>query len=144
MMLHSEPRHVPNLGKVWEWPDLMHTASPIFQVSHFCQSPTLMLHSEILQHIFKKATCISNYLPNVTIHNVTDQLTDWLAPWMIVYIKELPVPQLDRKLPTLYENQSFITVFERARYLSPSWPRLIESLPHHPISLKIHFNYIYA
>jgi hypothetical protein len=42
-----------------------------------------------------------------------------------------------------YVTRRFITVFTRALHWSLSWARSIQSIPYHPISLKIHLNIVH-
>jgi hypothetical protein len=55
---------------------------------------------------------------------------------------KLIVAQLVNKLPIFYGTQRFITEFTRAHHQSLSSARSIQSIPSHPISLKLHFNII--
>ena len=64
------------------------------------------------------------------------------TPWSRVLLDKLTGSQLDKKFPAFYGNRCFITAFTRARHLSLSWARSIQSTtPTH--FLKIHLN-IYA
>jgi hypothetical protein len=45
-------------------------------------------------------------------------------------------PRLVSEFPTVYGTRSFITVFTRARHLSLSWARWIQSSPTYYISLR--------
>jgi hypothetical protein len=54
--------------------------------------------------------------------------------------QKLKHPKLLKKFPAFYRTQRFITVFTRARHLSLSSARLIQSMP--PYLSKIHFNII--
>jgi hypothetical protein len=57
--------------------------------------------------------------------------------------EKLKCPKLLKKFPAFYGTRRFITIFTRARHLSLSWPRLIQSMPHPPSNLsKIYFNII--
>jgi hypothetical protein len=44
--------------------------------------------------------------------------------------------QLLKNFPAFYGTRRFITVFTRALHWSLSWPRSIQSIPSHPISLR--------
>jgi hypothetical protein len=65
----------------------------------------------------------------------------YLNPWRRVLPAKLTVSQPVEQIPVLYGNRRFITAFKRARHLSLSWVRSIQSLPPSHI-LKIHFNII--
>ena len=56
-------------------------------------------------------------------------------------MEKLTRPKLVRKFPAFYVTRKFITAFTRARHLSLSWDRSIQSLSPIPLS-KIHFNSI--
>jgi hypothetical protein len=61
----------------------------------------------------------------------------WLVCTQIVpFIFEAPCTKLLKKFPAFYGTWGFITVFTRARHLSLSWARLIQSIPPHPTSLR--------
>ena len=55
-------------------------------------------------------------------------------------LKKLTSPELVKKFPLIIVNRRLISVVTRARYLSLSWTRLIQSIPSH--FLKIHLNII--
>jgi hypothetical protein len=52
-----------------------------------------------------------------------------LTPWSRVLPEKLKRPELLKKVPAFYGTRRFITVFTRARHLSLSWARLIQSMP---------------
>jgi hypothetical protein len=57
-----------------------------------------------------------------------------LTPWSRVLPEKLKHPELPKKFPAFYGTQRFITAFTRARHLSLSWARSIQSMPPHPTS----------
>jgi hypothetical protein len=60
-----------------------------------------------------------------------------LTPWSRVLPEKLKRPKLLKKLPALYGTRRFVTAFTRARHLSLSWARLIQSMPPpHPTSRR--------
>ena len=59
-----------------------------------------------------------------------------LTPWSRVLLEKLAGYQLDKKFPTFYGTRKFITTFTRARHLSLSWARCIQSMPQHPTSWR--------
>jgi hypothetical protein len=52
-----------------------------------------------------------------------------LTPWSRVLPEKLKGPELLKKFPAFYGTRRFITAFTRARHLSLSWARLIQSTP---------------
>ena len=64
-----------------------------------------------------------------------------LTPRSRVLPEKLTAAPLVRKFPTFYGSRRFITVFTRARHLSLSLARSIQSMPLSPFS-KIHLNII--
>jgi hypothetical protein len=64
-------------------------------------------------------------------HNltITYLLTYLLTPWSTVLPEKLKSPELLKKFPAFYGTRRFITAFTRARHLSLSWARLIQSMP---------------
>jgi hypothetical protein len=65
----------------------------------------------------------------------------YLTPCSTFPPEKLPVPQLLKKFPAFNGTQSFILAFTRARHLSLSRARSIQSMPPFHFS-KIHFNII--
>jgi hypothetical protein len=59
-----------------------------------------------------------------------------LTPRSSVLLEKLPGSQLVKKIPSLCGTRRFITVFTRARHLSLSWARSIQSMPPHPTSWR--------
>ena len=59
-----------------------------------------------------------------------------LTPRSRVLLEKLTGYQLIKKFPTFYGTRKFITTFTRARRLSLSWVRLIQSMPPHPTSWR--------
>jgi hypothetical protein len=56
-----------------------------------------------------------------------------LTPWSRVLPEKLKCHRLLKKFPAFYGTRRFITIYTRARHLSLSWARLIQSmLPPHP------------
>lgn len=53
-----------------------------------------------------------------------------------VFVEMMDIPHLVKKFPALYETKSFTTMVTKAHHLLPSWARLIQFTPSHPISLK--------
>jgi hypothetical protein len=64
--------------------------------------------------------------------------TLWSNPVKMSLSLEAPIVQLLKNFPTFYETQRFVVMFTRA----PSPPtgfilsRIVQALPHHPISLR--------
>ena len=56
-------------------------------------------------------------------------ITNELAPWSRVLPERLSCPQLFKKFPAFYGTRRFITAFTRARHMSLSWARSIQSVP---------------
>jgi hypothetical protein len=63
-------------------------------------------------------------------------ITYFLTPWSRVLPEKLTRPELLKKFPTFYGTRRFITVYTRARHLSLSWARSIQSAPPHPTSRR--------
>jgi hypothetical protein len=59
-----------------------------------------------------------------------------LTPWSRVLPEKLKHPELLKKFPAFYGTRRVITAFTRARHLSLSWARLIQSMPPHPTSRR--------
>jgi hypothetical protein len=59
----------------------------------------------------------------------TLQIHYLLTPWSRVLPEKLKRPKLLKKFPAFYGTRRFITAFTRARYLSLSSARLIQSMP---------------
>jgi hypothetical protein len=77
------------------------------------------------------------YPPQCITHSTGDSnLTFLLTPWSRVLPEKLRRPKLLTKFPAFYGTRRFITVFTRARHLSLSWARLIQSMPPHPPSRR--------
>jgi hypothetical protein len=62
------------------------------------------------------------------------RLSNW--PHAAESLLKTEVPRLVTKFPTFYRTRRFISVFTRARHLSLSWARWIQSPPSHPVYLK--------
>jgi hypothetical protein len=62
--------------------------------------------------------------------------------WSWALLEKLPTVQLLKNFPEFCGTQRFITMFTRALHWSLSWARLIQSIPSHPISLKIYINIV--
>jgi hypothetical protein len=82
------------------------------------------------------------------LHGLTSQIIELLVSAdisrMLEYIPEkLPVVQQLNKLPAFYVKRRFIVVFKRPFHWSLSWARSIQSISHHPISLKVQFSIIH-
>jgi hypothetical protein len=65
-----------------------------------------------------------------------------LTPWNRVLPEKLTSSQLLKKFTAFHTTRRFITIFIKARHLSLSWTRLIESVPPTHYS-KSHFNIIH-
>ena len=64
-------------------------------------------------------------------------LTYLLTPWSRVLPEKLTTClQLVRKFPEYYGTRRFTTAFTKARHLSLSWTRAIQSIPPHPTSVR--------
>jgi len=59
-------------------------------------------------------------------------ITYWLNPWIRVLLGKLTGFQLVKNFPAFYWTRKFTTAFTSARHPSPSWARLIQSIPPHP------------
>jgi hypothetical protein len=59
-----------------------------------------------------------------------------LTPWSRILLEKLMGPQLLNKFPSFYETRRFITIFTKARQLSVSSARSIQSMPPHPSSRR--------
>jgi hypothetical protein len=59
-----------------------------------------------------------------------------ITPWSRVLPEKLKRPELLKKFPVFYGTRRFITAFTRARHLSLSRARLIQSMPPHPTSRR--------
>jgi hypothetical protein len=57
-----------------------------------------------------------------------------VTPWSRVFPEKLQRPKLLKKFPAFYGTRKFITVFIKARHLSLSWVRLIQSISPLPAS----------
>jgi hypothetical protein len=75
-------------------------------------------------------------------HLYQENITSLRTPWSRVLPEKLKRPKLLKKLPAFYGTRRFISAFTRARHLSLSWARLIQSMPPSKL-LKIHFNIIF-
>jgi hypothetical protein len=62
----------------------------------------------------------------------------YLRSWAL--LEKLPILQPLKNFPKFYGTRRFNTVFTRALHWSLSLVRSIQSIPSHPISLKIYFN----
>jgi hypothetical protein len=69
-----------------------------------------------------------NKLTNYINNERTNQPTQWSS----VLLQKLTVPQLVEKLPEFYATRRFITALTKARRLSLSTVRSIQSIPPHP------------
>ena len=63
-------------------------------------------------------------------------VTYLLTSWSRVLLEKLTGFQLNKKFPTFYGTQRFITAFTSACHLSLSWASSIQSLPLHPTSWR--------
>ena len=54
------------------------------------------------------------------------------SPWKRAFLEKLTGSQLINTFPEFYETLRFITAFARARHLSLSWARSIQSMSPHP------------
>jgi hypothetical protein len=102
-------------------PLLLQLSLPVLFLLHLlmCYSvPYNLLSSDLL-------------LPPVLLRNFIA-----LTPWSRVLLQKPPVAQLLKNFLTFYGTRRFITVFTRLRHWSLSWARWIQSIPHHPISLR--------
>jgi hypothetical protein len=59
-----------------------------------------------------------------------------LTPRSWALLQKPQIAQLLENFPKFYGTRKFILVFTRALYSSVSWARSIQSIPHHPISLR--------
>jgi hypothetical protein len=59
-----------------------------------------------------------------------------LSPWNRVLLEKLTGSQLVEQFPAFYGARRFITAFTRARHLSLSWARSIQSLPRNSTSWR--------
>ena len=63
-------------------------------------------------------------------------LTYLHTPWSSVLLEKLTGSQSVKKFPAFYGTRRFITAYTRARHLSLSWARSIQSTPAHPTSWR--------
>jgi hypothetical protein len=70
----------------------------------------------------------------VTRRQAWNNITNQLTPWSRVLPEKLIGPQLVEKYPTFYGTQRFNADFTRARHLSISWARSVQSIPPHSTS----------
>jgi len=75
------------------------------------------------------------------LHTHATHFFNSLTPWRITLLEKLTRSQLVKKFPAFYGTRRFITAFTRARYLSLSWARSIQSMPPTHF-LKNHLNII--
>jgi hypothetical protein len=81
-------------------------------------------------------TCQAECCVALRVPLTRDWLTDWLTAVSRVLPEKLTVPQPFKKSPAFYGTARFITALTRARHLSLSWARAIQSMsPSH--SFKI-------
>ena len=64
-----------------------------------------------------------------------DWLADWL-PWNRFISQKVTGFQLVKKYPAFYGIRRFITAYRRARHVSVSWARVIQSMSPHPTSWR--------
>jgi hypothetical protein len=81
------------------------------------------LHYRVLQF---KTMLRKNALEETYVQNVQ-------TPWSRVHPEKLTRPKLVKKFPAFYGTRWFITAFTRARHLSLSRARSIQSMPPSPI-----------
>jgi hypothetical protein len=80
---------------------------------------------------------------NRVSYKESDKHWKLLTPCSWALLEKRSLVQLPKNFPGFYETLRFIIVFTRALHLSLSWVRSIQSIPSHPISLKIHFSIIH-
>ena len=105
----------------------------------------LFMHINLVSIIFTQRCQAHSYLWNVINHFMRGSyflpnplLSYLLTPWSRVLPEKLKRPNLLNKFPAFYGTQRFITVLTRARHLSLSRARLIQSMPTppHPTSRR--------
>jgi len=69
--------------------------------------------------------------------------TPILIPWTGALLRMLTVPQLIEKFPEFSEIRKFIFVFTRARHVSLTRARSVQSIMSQPISLRYNLNIIF-
>jgi hypothetical protein len=74
-------------------------------------------------------------IPKLEERNL-NRVTHLLLPRSRVLPEKLKHPNLLKKFPAFYWTRRFITAFTRARHVSLSWARLIQSMPPHPTSRR--------
>ena len=96
--------------------------------SLFTHSLTYFLLTYLLTHLltYSLTSYLLTYLP-------TYLLTYLLTPWRRVFLQKLNGSQLVKKFPAFYGPRDFITAFKRARHLSLSWARSIQSMSTIPL-----------
>ena len=76
---------------------------------------------------------------NISYNKHTDMTSLFgmlLTSWNRDRREKLTLPQLLKKFPAVYGTRKFITVLTKARHLSLTWVRSIQSTPTHPISRR--------
>jgi hypothetical protein len=110
--------------KRWNWNNLWKMKVHIFMIHKNLICPQVFVACVWCVHLtFKFGTIIP--------------LTELSPSW------ELPIVQLLNKFPAFYGTQKFITMFARDLHWFLFWARSFQSIPSHPISLKIHFNIVH-
>jgi hypothetical protein len=92
------------------------------------------------------ATNVWKFLPTATLKYHYGRIQDNWNNYLLtarsrVLPEKLKRPELLKKFPAFCGTRRFITAFTRARHLSLSWARLIQSMPPSNFS-QVHFNII--
>jgi hypothetical protein len=60
----------------------------------------------------------------------------WFTPWITILLEKLRGHHLLKEFPAFYSTRRFMTAFTITRNPFRSWVRSIQSMPHHPTSLR--------
>jgi hypothetical protein len=120
--------YLTHLLKHWRTYALTYVLSYIFTYifTYLCTYVLIYLCTYLLMYLL---TYVLTYL-------LMYLLTYLLTQCSTVLLEKLTGSQLAMKFPTFYGTQRFITAFTRARHLSLSWARSIQSITPHPTSWR--------
>jgi hypothetical protein len=85
--------------------------------------------------LFQWVIGIPTFRRNIAHSKRPDRITHY-PHGLDSFLQTQIVLQLVNKFPAFYGTRRFITAFTRARHLSLSWARSIQSTPYQPISLR--------
>ena len=121
---------VPKISTLGAWVDL-HSRNKItsvkvtFYVFFYNLFPLKIIYTSFRSFAWKKRYSPASFT-TVFLNYSMEQTPSW----------EAKIPKLLKKFPAFYGTRRFITAFIRARHLSLSWARLIQSVPAHPTSRR--------